>query len=106
SLLSLYESTFGASWKNHAGWGGPEGSECEWYGVDCVREKPTGFSRVVSLDLAENRLRGSIPQSMANLKDLESLNLWGNQLTGRLPESLVDRFLAGELQVAAEPSLL
>jgi hypothetical protein len=37
------------------------------------------------LELADHKLTGTIPASLANLKQLTSLYLWGNLLTGLVP---------------------
>ena len=56
----------------------------EWDGVDEVDED----GRVVSLNLSDNNLRGSLPWELANLDRLEELDLSTNNLTGDLPEEL------------------
>lgn len=101
ALIALFNSTDGPSWKNRAGWLGPEGSECDWHGVTCglASNGPAPRYNVWALKLQENNLRGSLPPEMSNLQDLEQLFLWGNRLTGSLPTGLRDRWLAGPLRL-------
>lgn len=40
------------------------------------------------LDLSDNRLSGSLPESIEKMVRLTYLHVSGNQLTGRLPESI------------------
>ena len=79
ALVALYEVTDGPNWFNSANWltSSPIG---EWHGVTTDRD-----GRVVGLDLLRNRLTGSIPEELASLARLESLNLGGNDLSGPFP---------------------
>jgi hypothetical protein len=108
ALVALYNTTGGAQWRNHSGWLGASGTECEWYGVTC--DYPAHIQKsipfVASLDLSNNNLVGAIPPELGRLKSLEWLSLFGNRLTGTVPESLIQRWLAGPLHIAAEAHLL
>lgn len=108
ALIALYNATGGLQWSNNSGWLGVSGTECKWYGVTCdypghIQKRPPF---VVSLELSNNNLVGAIPSELGHLKSLEWLSLSGNRLTGMVPESLIQRWLAGLLDVAAEPHLL
>jgi hypothetical protein len=104
-LLDLYKAADGGHWKNHDGWMGPAGTECTWYGVTC--ESPAQGPNVVdALNLAENGLQGNITATLDQLNHLEWLYLFGNRLSGMLPLPLIQRWLSGSLQIAAEASLL
>ncbi len=35
ALIALYHSADGAHWRNNKNWLGPEGTECQWHGVQC-----------------------------------------------------------------------
>jgi hypothetical protein len=61
---------------------------------------------VTGLELGENNLRGTIPKAIDQLTYLEWLNLSGNHLSGKVPDFLTQRWLAGDLFIAAEPPLL
>lgn len=126
--MDFYRATGGDHWGNHEGWLGPPGTECTWKGVVC--ESGDKGPTVASLDLVGNNLAGSLPTSLAHLTHLESLglslnhlvgpipeqlgalpnladiDLLQNDLSGRFPKPLIRRWLAGQLQISAQPSLL
>ena len=71
-----------------SGWAFPNAisdtaSCCAWAGVTC-----DGSGRVVRLDLHGRRLRGGLPPSLAQLDQLQSLNLSDNSFRGAVPEPL------------------
>ena len=129
ALEALYKATDGDHWVHRVGWLGPPGTECSWHGVECVSsDKET--MRVMELDLADNNLTGTIPQEIGQLRDLQSLNfernhltgpipdtlgqlgnlewltLFGNHLSGLVPDPLIQRWLAGPLDISTETPLL
>ncbi len=80
ALVELYYATDGPNWTNNENWlSGPLDT---WYGVT-VQD-----GRVVSVDLNNNNLVGTLPARIGKLSALQSLVLWGNQLTGELPGEL------------------
>lgn len=79
ALIELYESTGGGEWTNAAGWLGPEGSECTWYGVQCQE------GRVSALELPDNNLRGLLPIALTRFPSLNWINLSTNTLGGPVP---------------------
>jgi hypothetical protein len=105
ALIDLYEATDGNHWKNHDGWLGPAGTECNWYGVTCDPSFQ-GSTFVYSLNLERNGLQGNITKTLAQLNHLNTLYLFGNRLSGMLPPPLIQRWLSGSLQITAEASLL
>jgi len=84
ALLAVFGATGGEHWKDKTGWGAAPGTECEWYGVECIN------SHVMSLSLQENGLSGRIPVEALDLKSLERAWLWGNKLTA-VPEAWLER---------------
>ncbi|RLM78965.1 phytosulfokine receptor 1-like [Panicum miliaceum] len=60
-----------------------EASCCAWTGVTC-----DGSGRVVGLDLHGRRLRSELPPSLAQLDQLQSLNLSDNSFRGAVPAPL------------------
>jgi Leucine Rich Repeat (LRR) protein len=129
ALEALYEATDGEHWMHRVGWLGPPGTECGWHGVGCgsgrkssvnvvdldlyennlVGSIPGSIGRLrslQSLDLGGNHLTGAIPDTLGRLRDLEGLTLFGNHLSGTLPDPLIQRWLAGPLDISAEASLL
>ena len=84
ALVDLYDSTNGASWTNHTNWltTSPVSS---WFGVKVQS------GRVISIRLGldvGNNLVGSIPSSIGNLTNLDTLELFSNQLSGNIPSTL------------------
>ena len=89
ALNDLYNSTSGQSWVNSMGWINISDC-CSWFGVMC---DPVN-RRVVSLDLSNNGLSGSIPSTISILKRLKNLTLSHNKIFGTIPDSLTT--LSGE----------
>jgi len=82
ALMSLYDSTGGQAWYESDGWGGTS-SYCTWYGVNCDLA-----GHVLHLNLQVNWLVGPIPPAIANLVDLQTLDLSGNLVAAPIPEEL------------------
>lgn len=82
ALTRFYRWTGGSGWANDSNWlsDKPLG---EWRGVVTG---PSG--RVEMLLLRDNRLRGGIPEEIAQLESLRVLDLSGNSLSGKLPPVL------------------
>lgn len=80
ALIALYEATGGEQWRADSGWLGPEGTECEWFGVDCFE------GRIFNLTLAGNGLVGSLPPEILDLElpDSGRVDLSRNALGGNL----------------------
>ncbi len=81
-LIALYNATDGSNWTNNSGWLGAEGTECNWYGVNCSN------GRVTRLSLGINQLSGAIPPELGQLSELQRLEFDGNQLSGAIPPEL------------------
>ena len=84
ALEALYNSTGGANWTNRTNWLSDRPLD-EWHGVTI-----NANGRVTGLGLEQNKLNGSIPAEMGNLKALQRLSLFENQLKGAPPASLAD----------------
>lgn len=83
-LMDFYFATGGPSWTDNTGWGGPPGTECNWFGVNC----DAGETTVTELDLDGNHLVSPVGVPIPNwsaLPDLETLRLDSNQLAGPAP---------------------
>ena len=81
-LVALYNAMDGPNWTNNTNWLSDVHVN-EWYGVNTDDE-----SRVISLNLGSNNLKGRISAQLAQLSNLEGLSLEGNQLTGSIPPEL------------------
>ena len=81
-LVDLYNSTKGPIWVNKTNWLQGD-SPCNWFGVSC-----NGNGRVIKLSLGSNNLTGTLPASLGNLSQLESLILQRNELSGSIPANL------------------
>lgn len=82
ALVALYNSTNGTAWIDHTGWLQTI-TPCSWYGVSC--ELSTNVTRI---DLNNNQLIGSIPNTFGNLTLLQYLDLGRNQLSGSIPPEI------------------
>ena len=82
TLLDLYDAAGGGGWTNSDGWTS-DAPLANWYGVEANAD-----GRVLTLDLAENGLRGALPRNLGDLTLLTALRVDGNDLSGPLPVSL------------------
>jgi len=129
ALEALYKATDGNHWVHRVGWLGPPGTECTWHGVGCgssdnkamrimqldfyennlagtIPDEIGQLRQLRSLNLARNRLTGAIPSTLGQLAHLEWLAIFGNRLSGLAPAPLIQRWLAGPLDISAETPLL
>jgi len=95
---TLDEDQFGSKeWQSSDNWLSPEHHVCDgWYGVECqeVTEVTEGGGggaaeesqrAVYSLTLTRNSLKGTLPQELMALTDLQRLDLEYNTLRGTIP---------------------
>ncbi len=85
-LVTLYNSTNGANWKNKTGWL-TTNTPCSWYGITCSAGHVSEIRLVddgnTSDNIYGNNLSGTIPNF--NLPVLNTLRLSSNQLSGAIP---------------------
>ena len=95
-LVEFYESTGGCYWTNGSdNWLNTENLPsistrdpfCDWYGVTCETDCVTSCD-VVGLDLWNNNLNGTLPESLFLLSELQSVELRSNRLSGTIPTTL------------------
>lgn len=85
ALIEFYNSTNGPSWTTRAGWLGPPGTECSWYGITCDSGQTT--VQTLSMDLGQN-VSGTLPPSLGNLTNLRGLVVNYCNLSGSIPREL------------------
>lgn len=79
ALVDLYFSTYGPGWFDSLDWLASN-TPCSWKGITCVD------ASVQKIDLFDNNLQGYLPRSLADLSNLQVLDLSYNQdLYGRIP---------------------
>lgn len=81
ALAAFYASTNGAGWGISSGWFVTD-QPCSWYGVTCLN------GNTVELQMAGNKLSGSLPAQLGNLSKLKQLLLDHNQITGSIPQEV------------------
>ncbi len=84
ALLDFYSSTHGDGWVFNTNWLDPPGTEGDWLGVTCN----LAGTHVIRLELAGNRLTGTLPASLDRLTELQALNLNDNEIEGTLPATI------------------
>src|ERR1043166_4024630 len=84
ALIAFYDATGGDAWTDRSEWKGAEGTECNWFGIECDNDGGT----VIGIQIYGNNLRGTIPPQVAQLTDLETLYVQNNQLTGVIPKEV------------------
>lgn len=62
---------------------------CRWQGVTCNTTRTSPHRRVVSVNLADQSLQGTLSPSLARLSQLTSLNLSHNFFSGDIPVELI-----------------
>ena len=86
SLSALYVATDGDNWTKNTGWDitmvPTEEEFSDWYGVG------TSLGKVLSLDLSDNNLTGTLSVEWSGLSELQFLQLYENSLSGLIPAEL------------------
>ena len=115
NLVAIFTQTNGNAWKTQAGWNGPIGTECAWYGVSCDGSN----LHVTGISLDANNLTGSLP-SLVELPQLDTFVVGSpsncisssrNRIDGNLPSleslpHLVDFEASCNLFSGSLPSLI
>lgn len=78
-LEAFYDATGGDQWRENTNWLSDKPLDT-WHGIKTDKD-----GRVVKLDLRRNRLKGNIPNEIADLSMLQVLDLSTNFLSGELP---------------------
>jgi hypothetical protein len=80
-LMKLFNDLNGPNWFRKDKWGS-DASFCDWSGITCDDQ------RVSKIHLSNNNLFGTVPDYIADLDQLDWLNLSLNDLRGTIPTSL------------------
>lgn len=78
ALVSLYNATDGANWKNNTNW--LQGPVSTWHGVTLQG------NRVYVLNMYDNGLNGFVPASIGQLTGIVELDLRKSTFTGGIPD--------------------
>lgn len=68
-------------------------SVCQWFGVECMEDEfgMSSFGRVKDLNLSANGLQGELPDELGLLQlDIRTLDVSDNAIGGTIPESISD----------------
>jgi len=100
TLIDIFFYMGGFDWTSYTGWVqdcDPCGmsSGTPWQGITCNQD-----NRVISLDLSDNEVSGSIYSLINGLTYLESLNLSGNELTDTIPIAITELDSLKELNLS------
>lgn len=79
----FWKRTGGEQWLNSEGWNVLNVEKCMFHGITC-----NSAGKVISISLPNMNLRGTIPEELGYLSQLQHLNLSNNELTGFLPSDL------------------
>jgi Leucine-rich repeat (LRR) protein len=88
ALVELWAKTGHESWSNITNWNSTKHSACDWSNVICNYDgddKKGYTSKVVELHLKSNKMTGTIPDSLSELKDLKCLDIKSNAIS-KLPK--------------------
>lgn len=88
ALLDFYESTNGSSWTDNTNWS-TDTTVCEWFGIGVGRfsNLPSGEGDLLSIELENNGLSGTLPEIFDALDNLGTLVLRNNNISGKLPSN-------------------
>lgn len=81
ALVALYNATLGSGWTNKTNW--LTSSVKNWRGIEL-----DGQSRIQTINLEGNLLKGNLPAEIGNLSEMLYLNLSYNQIAGELTSEL------------------
>lgn len=74
-LENFYKETHGSNWIRQDNWLSDSIPYCEWHGVICDKN-----GHVTELQLYDNGLEGSLPDTLCNLTELKTLYLSFNHI--------------------------
>lgn len=122
ALVALCNSTDGANWTNKENWLS-QNPLSTWFGITVQDGRVTAIelpenglagtipesigdvNKLQNLDLSENNLSGAIPTTIGQLTNLEYLSLGSNQLSGRIPKEIANLTKLSKLYMSWNDSL-
>jgi hypothetical protein len=81
ALSKIYTSTQGSNWEYNDFWMSEE-HHCQWFGIECHD------GVIVKIELSNNNLDGPIPEEIGFFTDVEVLNFRSNRISGSIPNQL------------------
>ena len=99
-IASIFEGMGGRNWNSHTNWLSNT-SVCSWFGLGCDQE-----GLVTSFSLPNNHVEGSLETILGLLQDLITLNLSQNLLFGSIPQSIWNLPHLGEKKVHPRARLI
>ena len=96
ALMAFYNATDGANWHNNTNWGDKNVPYGEWYGLSVSYAGDENYGKIKGISMNENNLKGSFPNEIIHLKDLEYLYLADNEIDN-IPASLCELPLLEEI---------
>lgn len=98
ALMAFYNATDGANWHNNTNWGDKNVPYGEWYGLSVSYAGDENYGKIKGISMNENNLKGSFPNEIIHLKDLEYLYLADNEIDN-IPASLCELPLLEEISM-------
>lgn len=98
SLATFFYNTLGDQWRENDGWLETSLTECDWSGLSCVGNgfaDATGFRRLQSFDMFDNRVDGALPHEISFLSNLILFDVGKNRIASTVPD-VFDTFAALE----------
>jgi Leucine-rich repeat (LRR) protein len=83
ALNNLYQYTKGDAWVQNDQW--DNNNACNRFGITCDIDE----THVVGINLFGNNLQGSLPESLKNLTQLQTLVLANNDISGGIPSAII-----------------
>jgi Leucine-rich repeat (LRR) protein len=77
-LEQLYHDLDGLNWVSQENWFNDKVSFCDWDGITCSRED---IDTVQAIELPDNGLSGTLPETVFDLPNLQELNLAQNDIS-------------------------
>ena len=76
--MEIRAAANGEEWVNRWGdWQDGNSKHCSWHGIACNDEMPRS---IIGLDLSNNRMTGTLSESIRNLRSLKRLDLRDNNI--------------------------